>query len=238
MRGHRATRAAGVVCSARMRFFAIGQEAEGFIAIGQIATGVIAIGQVATGVIAIGQAARGVVAVGMVAFGIVSLGMLSGGLVYAVGMVGAGGRGLGMIIPLVPVPRATPKLPEIASLEAIRASAREGWIRAKLRVGASGLPELLQQGIALPVTLSASMLSAATGHAQIGSEVVARVVPQRSELRVTEMKVLPGGGSWIARVLQIALLIAMASAYWHLVLVDLGDMTLGTARAIVAGQVE
>lgn len=222
-----------------MRFIAIGQEAEGFIAIGQIATGVIAIGQMATGVVAIGQVARGVVAVGMLAFGIVSLGMLSGGLVYAAGMVGAGGRGFGLVLPLVPVPRATPKLPELSSLEAIRGSRREGWIEAKLRLGASGLPELVQQGTTLPVTLAASLLGPATTHAQIGSDVVARVVPKHDGLRVHELKVVPRTShAWIGRLVQIALLIALAYAYWAFVLVDLGDVVLGAMRALLAGQVE
>ncbi|UJR78161.1 hypothetical protein [Sandaracinus amylolyticus] len=223
-----------------MRFFAIGQEAEGFIAIGQIATGVIAIGQMATGVIAIGQVARGVVAVGMLAFGMVSVGMLSGGLIYAVGMIGAAGRrGPGFILPLVPIPRATPQLPELTTLEAISGSRREGWLRAKLQLGTSGMPELVHEGRVLPVTLAAKLLGAATSHAQIGSEVVARIGPGKNGLRVHELKVLPlGGAMLVGRALQIAALFALAYAYWHLVLVDLGDMLVGTARAFMTGQVQ
>lgn len=145
-----------------MRFFAIGQQAEGFIAIGQEATGVIAIGQLATGVIAIGQVARGVIAVGMASFGLFSLGMLSVGLVYAVGMLGAGGRaGPGAILPLVPVPRprATPR-------------------------GA---------------------------------------VPARGAARP------------IVAVIQLAILCGVAYAYWALVLVEVGDLTLGIARELARG---
>lgn len=221
-----------------MRFFAVGQEAEGFIALGQVATGVIAIGQLATGVIAIGQVARGVVAVGMVAFGLVSVGMLSGGLVFAAGMLGAGGRGVGLVLPVVPVPKRRPKLPELVPLEVIRASGREGWIAAKLRLGGGGAPELVQDGVALPLTLAKSLLAGATSHAQIGSDVVARVVPKGQALRVEELKAVPRASwGWIARVVQVVALVVLAYAYWNIVLVDLGDLVVRTARAMLAGQV-
>ena len=222
-----------------MRFFAVGQEAEGFIALGQVATGVIAIGQLATGVIAIGQVARGVVAVGMAAFGIVSVGMLSGGLVFAAGMLGVGGRGLGLVLPVVPAPRRRPKLPELIPLEAIRASGRQGWIAAKLRSAANGQPELVQQGVALPVTLAGSLVAQAVNHAAIGSDVIARVVPKGDALRVEQMKLVPVAGvGWFWRVVQVALLVVLAYAYWQFVLVDLGDVVVRAARAVLAGQVE
>lgn len=93
-----------------MRWIAFGQEAEGVVAIGQIATGVIAIGQMATGVIAIGQVARGFLAIGQGAVGVFALGMGSVGLVWSVGMIGVGGRGVGLVLPLVPSfgPRLAP----------------------------------------------------------------------------------------------------------------------------------
>lgn len=221
-----------------MRFFAIGQEAEGFIAIGQVATGVIAIGQMATGVIAIGQVARGVVAVGMLAFGCVTLGMLSVGLVYSVGMVGAGGRaGPGLILPLVPVPKQKAKVPELTSLDAIRASRQQGWIEVALRTGASGMPELVHQGAAIAATLPAKLLGAATTAARMQAHAVALVVPSgASELRVSRMMQVPSRGIRpLGALLQIGILFVVAAAYWQLVLVELGDFTLAAIRDLVTG---
>src|SRR5687768_16940479 len=95
----------------------VGQHATGFIAIGQEATGFFALGQIATGVIAIGQVARGFFVIGQVGFGITSIGMGSAGLVYSVGMLGVGGRGLGLIIPLVPRLKDPRQLPATVSFE-------------------------------------------------------------------------------------------------------------------------
>ena len=86
-----------------VRWFAVGQEANGVIALGQFATGVIAIGQIATGVIAIGQVARGVVAVGQLALGVVTFAMVSAAVLWAGGMVGIAARaGLGFVLGLLP----------------------------------------------------------------------------------------------------------------------------------------
>ena len=87
-----------------MKLLDAGQHAEGVIAIGQFATGFIAIGQVATGVIAVGQVARGVFCLGMLSCGLWSIGMVSLGLVWSGAMVGAGGRGKGLLL-LELVPR-------------------------------------------------------------------------------------------------------------------------------------
>lgn len=222
-----------------MRFFAFGQEAEGFIAIGQVATGVIAIGQLATGVIAIGQVSRGVVAVGMVAFGVVSLGMLSFGLVFAAGMVGAGGRaGPGAILPLVPTPPKRLNLPTRTTLDQIRASGREGWLDVALQL-AGGLPELVHRGAPLPATLAPHLVAAATTHAQLRGRAVALVGPSGGGLQVTRLMAVPssGLGRPIVAALQIGVLAVVAYAYWALVLVDLGDMVLGMGREILSGNV-
>src|SRR5687767_6557913 len=85
-----------------MEFISVGQHAVGFIAIGQEARGFFALGQVATGVIAIGQLARGVLTLGQLGFGFIGWGQVGFGILHAVGMVGAGGRGLGLVVPLVP----------------------------------------------------------------------------------------------------------------------------------------
>jgi hypothetical protein len=222
-----------------MRFFAFGQEAEGFIAIGQVATGVIAIGQLATGVIAIGQVSRGVIAVGMVAFGVVSLGMLSFGLVFAAGMVGAGGRaGPGAILPLVPAPKDRVNLPTRTTLDRIRASGREGWLDVALEI-AGGLPQLVHAGSPLHATLAPQLIAPATTHAQLRGRAVALVVPSGAGLEVRRLMAVPSRGlaGPIGAAFQIALLCVVAYAYWALVLVDLGDMVLGMGREILIGNV-
>lgn len=114
-----------------MRWIAVEQEAVGVIAIGQLATGVFALGQMATGVIAIGQVARGFVAIGQGAIGVFALGMGSVGLVGSIGMIGAGGRGFGLIFPLVPSLGPTYDTPDTVSLAELRASG-QGWIEARL----------------------------------------------------------------------------------------------------------
>src|SRR5215216_647459 len=95
----------------------VGQQATGFIAIGQEATGFFALGQIATGVIAIGQVARGFFVIGQVGFGLTSVGMGSAGLIFSVGMLGVGGRGLGLIVPLVPRLRDPRELPDTVGFE-------------------------------------------------------------------------------------------------------------------------
>lgn len=86
---------------AMLRWFDVGEEAQGVIAIGARATGVIAIGQLATGVIAIGQVARGVFCVGQLAAGMVVLGQLSFGVTFNAAMLGVGGTSPGwFVLPL------------------------------------------------------------------------------------------------------------------------------------------
>ena len=134
-----------------MRWISVGQEAEGVIAIGQVATGVFAFGQMATGVVAVGQAARGFIAVGQVAIGVFAVGMGSVGLVYSVGMFGAGGRGLGFILPLVPSLGPKLALPETTpAARLFSGKARHGYVAATLD-GGSGRPTLSADGRALEV---------------------------------------------------------------------------------------
>lgn len=223
-----------------MRFFDVGQRAEGFIAIGQEATGVFALGQVATGVIAIGQLARGVIAIGQLSFGLVSVGMLSFGLVVSFGL-GMGGRaGWGLVLPLVPAPRARAQLPERTTLDAIVRSRSPGWIDVMIRAGERGA-ELVHQGSLVPAELAKTLRRAAHNHATfLKGPALAHVVPAAEGLRVTRLMANPnaaGGFNPIVVAVQIVALGVLAGAYWELVLVPLGDMLFGMLRDLMAGAV-
>lgn len=179
-----------------MQFFSIGQQAEGFIAIGQEATGVIAIGQMATGVIAIGQLARGVFTVGMLSVGIVSVGMLSFGLVHCVTMMGAGGRGVGGLLPLCPKLPLPPQLPERTPREELESGRRAGWIEAIVQRTAEGFA-LVEGGRPLRARISGGMISAASQAMVAGTGVLAFVTPSGQMPEVTRLMRVPTA-SWRA----------------------------------------
>ncbi|NOY26516.1 MAG: hypothetical protein GXP62_11640 [Oligoflexia bacterium] len=110
-----------------MKIIDVQQEATGFIAIGQVATGFLALGQMATGVIAIGQVARGVFVVGQVGIGLVSVGMGSAGLFWSAAMFGVGGRGLVIVLPLLPSGRKMLDPPQtVAAAALLGGAARDG----------------------------------------------------------------------------------------------------------------
>jgi hypothetical protein len=135
-----------------MDFISVGQEAEGFIAIGQHARGVIAFGQIATGVIAVGQVARGCFTLGQVAFGFVGWGQVGFGLLHAVGMLGAGGRGAGIVLRLTPGVGRPRVAPETIPVERAVGVGEEGWVKAELSYDSHGLA-LSSDGRRLPVKL-------------------------------------------------------------------------------------
>lgn len=143
-----------------IRWVSVGQEAEGVIAIGQVATGFIAVGQMATGVIAVGQVARGFVAIGQGAVGVVAIGMGSVGLVYSVGMVGVGGLGLGLVLPLVPSLGPTFAVPTtVPAARLLNGTDRAGSVLATLLAGDDG-PYLRAQGRRVPVRFDARLRAA------------------------------------------------------------------------------
>lgn len=108
-----------------IRWISVGDEAEGVIAFGQVATGVIAVGQMATGVIAIGQLARGFVAIGQGAVGLFALGQGAVGVYGAIGMIGVGGRGFGIVLPTIPSPGERRVLPNETAWAGVRKTG--GW---------------------------------------------------------------------------------------------------------------
>lgn len=217
-----------------MQFFSIGQQAEGFIAIGQEATGVIAIGQMATGVIAIGQLARGVFTVGMLSIGLVSVGMLSLGVVHCVGMIGAGGRGTGGVLPLCPRLPFSVSLPELTGREDLELGRRAGWIAAQVQGGRQGLA-LLAGGQPLRVRLGANMLAAASQALRTSGNVLAYVVPSGQGPEVTRLMRVPLASWRNPQFIGISLLqlggLAIASAvYFWFGLTPVVDRVIALAK--------
>jgi hypothetical protein len=97
------------------------------VAIGGLSYGVLAIGAGAFGVVAIGQGAFGVLVIGQLSIGAVSLGQLALGVYWAAGMVGAAGRGWGLVIPLVPWLGPASQPPQTTTLDAVGAG-EAGWV--------------------------------------------------------------------------------------------------------------
>lgn len=194
-----------------MRFFDMGQEANGFIAVGQIATGVFAFGQMATGVVAVGQVARGVFVVGQGAIGVVCLGMGSAGLAVSVGMVGVGGRGLGLVLPLTPSLGPSYALPELVSPATLSAEKDEGWVRATV---VPEPPHLELPG--QPLRLDARWRQALAAFSASGRrEVLARVQRRGGDLIAVELMAVPSSRLrsprwWLIWLLQCAGLVALA----------------------------
>jgi hypothetical protein len=173
-----------------MEFLSVGQSANGFIAIGQEAVGVIAIGQVATGVVAIGQGARGVFAVGMLSCGVVSVGMLSFGLVGCIAMIGAGGTGLGGVLPLCPKIPARAKLPGQSTREPLEAGRSQGWIAVDVQQTSRGFA-LMHEGRALAAQIAPSMISACGEAVAAGKRVLAYVRPTERGPEVARLMRIP-----------------------------------------------
>ncbi len=225
-----------------IEFISVGQRAEGIIAIGQEATGFIAIGQVATGVFALGQMARGVFVVGQLAIGFFAVGMLSVGLAGSIGMIGAGARGLGGILPIVPGPHRKPKLPGAGSPQAIREGREVGWLPVRIRGAAQSLTIEHETGV-IPATFSAaSKEGASTAAATPDVPVYALFGPGpggkpelRRLMRMFDTFATFGTTRWLVGAAQIVALIVACVVYCEAVVVPLGDFLLVAVRSIVTG---
>lgn len=209
------------------KIFDAGQEATGFIAVGQFATGFIAIGQVATGVIAIGQAARGIIVVGQLAVGFVSLGMLSCGLMGAVGMIGAGGRGLGLIVPLVPRLRDARELPSVSGFDELtRSNGDQGWVEARIEIAPDQSVRFYEGVAPLPVRVDARLRRLLAKHA--GRTLLVSLSRRGADwvgdglMEVPESR-LKNPRWWAIWAAQLALLFVACVAFWLAVVHPLAD---------------
>ncbi len=221
-----------------MRWIAVGQEAEGVIAIGQFATGVFAIGQVATGVIAVGQVARGFVAIGQGAIGVFAVGMGSVGLVGSMGMLGVGGRGLGIILPLVPSLGPKRALPAtIPAARLLEGDATHGYVTATLDAG-GGRPTLTAEGRAIEVRFDSRLRAAI--EAQAGAlPVYAHLSRTPAGWICDELLAVPRArwrspGWWAWWAVQLAGLAVACLAFWALAGIPVIQALLGPRGILVS----
>jgi hypothetical protein len=201
-----------------MDFVSVGQHADGFIAIGQHARGVIAFGQIATGVIAVGQVARGCFTLGQVAVGFTGWGQLGFGVLHAIGMLGAGGRGWGIVLRLTPGVGRSRVPPEVISLERTRAG-EEGWVKLELITDGHGLG-LASQGHRLPLKLDRRLQHDAGVLTVHGPREVWAYIVHRSGVPVCERilhappRPYEKPGFYALAALQFAGLVVLATAWW------------------------
>lgn len=198
----------------------VGQEARGVIAIGQMATGVVALGQMATGVIAIGQVARGFVAIGQGSIGLVAVGMGAVGVFHGTAMMGIGGRGLGLVMPVAPYWPKKFVSPSTTPWRRLKdGSAEDGWLQVELDDDEHG-PVLLREGEALPVRFTRRMLGAAKRYTPSrGDKLFARVARQGKALVCTELSFVPRRAHWkksywVGTATQLATLAAVCAGFW------------------------
>lgn len=204
-----------------MRIVSFGDDEPGLFAFGQFATGVIAIGQVATGVIAVGQVARGVVAAGQLGIGLFSAGQLCVGLFGAAG-IGIGGRGKGLVLPLVPTIEPPYEFPPCTTFDDVRAGFGDGWIQAKLEQLQGGYVGLATESVAtLPVKLACQLVMKARSELMRFGEadVVAHLTKMGDVLVCDRLMHVPTPfsarpGFYIGLVFRMAVLIAIAVAVW------------------------
>ncbi len=218
-----------------IEFLSVGQRAEGIIAIGQEATGVIAIGQVATGFFALGQMARGVIAVGQLAVGLVAVGMLAVGPIFAVAMIGAGGRGIGGVLPLVPLPARRAKLPGLGAFASIAAGRETGWLPVTLELRGSSVAIRHAQG-PIDASIAPAIEGGARAAASSGLTLLALFGPGarkpelRRLMRMEDETVVRGGMRWALGAAQLVGLAIACGIVWYVAFVDLGDFLVGAAR--------
>jgi hypothetical protein len=201
-----------------MQFVSVGGKAEGFIAIGQEAIGVIAIGQQATGVVAIGQIACGCFCLGQAAVGFVGWGQAGVGIFHAVGMVGVGGRGFGLVIRLVPGVGRKRVVPEAIDVRSAL-QGNHGWVEADLFFDRHGLG-LASQGQRLPVKFDRRLQSGAKSLTVHGTQTVwAYLSPHAGVLVCERLQHAPPRpferpSFFVRAALQFAALVALSTVWW------------------------
>ena len=207
-----------------MRFFDIGQEAHGFIAVGQIATGVFAFGQMATGFVAVGQLARGVGVVAQGARGLCALGRGSGGLVYAVGLVGGGGRGVGLVLPLIPTLGPSYAMPVLTPPSRLAASGVDrAWVKANVTLDEQARPRVRVaglEGVRMDARLRKSIAAyAVSPDGASGREILAELRREGEGWTVDDLMRVPERrftkpGWWLFWTFQVLGMIALAGVIW------------------------
>jgi len=201
-----------------MEFISVGGKAEGFIAIGQEATGFIAIGQQATGVIAVGQVACGCFCLGQAAVGFIGWGQAGVGIFHAVGMVGVGGRGLGLVIRLVPGVGRKRVLPQVSDVGAAL-HGNDGWVEAELFFDTHGLG-LASGGQRLRVKFDRRLQSGAKSLTVHGPQTVWAYLRTHAGTVVCERiqhappRPYERPSFFVQAALQFAALVALATAWW------------------------
>ncbi len=199
----------------------VGQEARGVIAIGQMATGVVALGQMATGVIAIGQVARGFIAIGQGGIGLIAVGMGAVGVFHGTAMMGIGGRGLGLVVPVSPYwPKKFVKPSETSWRRLKAGDVEEGWLRVdKIGTDEWG-PVLKRDRKALPVRFDRRMLGAAKRYQPSrGDKLFAKVQRQGKGLVCTDLSVVPRRAHWkksywVGTATQLGMLVGVCAGFW------------------------
>lgn len=206
-----------------MRFFDAGEQAEGIFAFGQFATGVVAVGQVATGVIAIGQVARGVIAIGQGAVGIIAVGQGSLGALWALGMIGVGGKGMGIVLPLLPSLGPRRELPPLVPLSRLAdGGLAEGWARIRLARLEDGSAAVRTSGGAAVEARIDVRLRAAV-EADAGAEVLGFFRQGEHGLVLHKIARCPESRLrqprwWLLWSAQMAAMVALCGAIWALAL--------------------
>jgi hypothetical protein len=147
--------------------------------------------------------------------------MGSVGLIHSVGILGAGGRGLGGIVPLVPRLSEPTELPARVSFDAIeRRAVSAGWVEVRLVARPDATVRLEVGGEPLPVRLDARLRRAAPKHSgrtllgfiRRGPEgLVCERLMEVPEVRLRQRH------WWLIWAMQLALLFCGTVAFWYVV---------------------
>ena len=189
-----------------MKFFDVGGHATGFIAIGQLARGVIAVGQLGVGLIGWGQGGVGIM--------------------HAVGMLGVGGRGLGIVLPLVPSLGRARVPPQTTSLQLVHATGQAGWLSTWIAADSWGLG-LYEGTVRLPIKLDRRVLRKASELSQQGPFPVFASVQRVGQTLVCDrivyepVRPYKKRSWWILGAVQLCGLLVLGAIYWPAVGNDL-----------------
>jgi hypothetical protein len=161
--------------------------------------------------------------------------MLAVGPIFAVAMIGAGGRGIGGVLPLVPLPARRPKLPGLANFGAIAAGRETGWLPVTFASERGGVGIRHAQG-PIDASLSPGIRDAARTAADANLALLGLFGPGagkpelRRLMRMEDEPIARGGARWALGAAQLVGLAIACAVVWYVVLVDLGDFLVSAAR--------